>query len=873
MAAIVQSLGQLEALTADWTPGNSYGSLLFYNQYAYDYATIYRTQPNVRTCVDFLARNVAQLGLHVFRRVNETDRVRLRDHALVRTLERPLPAEYKVTRYRLIESMMIDLGVYWNSYWVKLKNGEQADEIHPMGLLRIPPARVIVHGGLTPTMYEVNLDRGEPVMVPPERIVHFRGHNVDSALFGLSPLETLRRVLAEEHASGEYREGFWKNSARMAGIITRPKDAPRWEPKSRDRFKSEFEQLYSGGQNSGKTAILEEGMEWKPVAFNAQESEYLAGRKLTREECARAYHIPLPMVGILDNATFSNIKEQHKNLYQDCLGPWLAMLEQDIEMQLLGDFADREGVYVEFNIAEKLQGSFEEQTTAMQASVGRPWMTANEARARMNMPSLGGDADQLVTPLNVMVGGMASPQDTVPKSSSGPKSRTQIARMNTDGGMQVLAAKMGQKGADWGISHLVAAPHDAGSIAQAKDLGDRSTAWIGMYVPGDLAEQLAIEGGEAVEALHMTLVYLGTLPQAERDRLPNVMDDWCRTASPIRATIVGLGRFQGGGGDELDAVVALVDAPGLPEWRQSLVEDLKNNGFKPDMSHGFTPHITLIYLPADEDAPDGLPDLEFVFDKLTVSFGDVRRDYVLTGKPKSRLKSALHSKANEINPALPELRKRHEAKWAEVMQGYFTRQQGAVLGRVQEGATIAGVWHDGARWDRELAQDMYQMSMATAMTWAKQVGAAVGVEMEEADVAAWISENARAAAANINKTTRAELEDALDNEDEDDPEATPRDRARKVFELAVAVRALQIATSRVTTTSVFGSQAAAHKGGLTTKTWHTNSGNPRAEHAAMNGETVPIDEEFSNGMMWPGDPAGGADNNAGCQCSVSFGRD
>ena len=51
-----------------------------------------------------------------------------------------------------------------------------------------------------------------------------------------------------------------------------------------------------------------------------------------------------------------------------------------------------------------------------------------------------------------------------------------------------------------------------------------------------------------------------------------------------------------------------------------------------------------------------------------------------------------------------------------------------------------------------------------------------------------------------------------------------------------------------------------------------NSSNPRDEHLAMAGETVGIRERFSNGMRWPGDPAGGAENNANCQCSVEFGK-
>mgnify|MGYP006873066765 CR=1 FL=1 len=53
------------------------------------------------------------------------------------------------------------------------------------------------------------------------------------------------------------------------------------------------------------------------------------------------------------------------------------------------------------------------------------------------------------------------------------------------------------------------------------------------------------------------------------------------------------------------------------------------------------------------------------------------------------------------------------------------------------------------------------------------------------------------------------------------------------------------------------------------KTWRTTSGTPRASHAAMNGETVQMDEPFSNGMMYPGDWAGGsAAECANCKCVI-----
>ena len=206
---VVQSTTSLVDMPSGWWPLTSYGSLLMYDKYNYDYATIYRAQPNVRTCVDFLARNIAQLGLHVFRRVSDTDRERLTDHPLATVLARPLPAEYKITRYRLIEALVGDLGVYFNAYWLKIRaNGA------PLGLLRVPPPYVTIEGGLVPTGYKITVG-GKLIPVSLDEIVHFRGYNPGNPITGLSPLETLRRVLAEEHAAGDYREHFWQNAARM----------------------------------------------------------------------------------------------------------------------------------------------------------------------------------------------------------------------------------------------------------------------------------------------------------------------------------------------------------------------------------------------------------------------------------------------------------------------------------------------------------------------------------------------------------------------------------------------------------------------------------------------------------------------------------
>ena len=649
--AVVQSLGELRNVDLGWQPISSHGSIRLYDQHFADYATLYRTQPNVRTCVDFLARNIAQLGLHVYRRVSGTDRTRETDHPLARMIEQPLPPGMKLTRYRLIERIMGDLGVYYTSLLLKVGPGSSR------GLLPVPPSLVTVHGALFPTGYEINL--GATVLKPtPDEVVHIRGYSPDSPATGVSPLETLRRVLAEEAAMGDYREGYWKNSARMNGIIERPADAPEWSELARERFLADIANLYSGGENSGKTGVLEEGMVWKQISFNAQESEYLLGRKLTREECARAYHIPLPMVGILDHATFSNIKEQHKNLYQDSLGPWLQMIQQDLMLQLMPDFPDTDDLYLEFNIEEKLRGSFEEQIIAFQSAVGRPWMTADEARGRMNLPSMGGDAALLVTPLNVLTGGQASPRDSAPPPE------------------------------------------------------------------GELAHQ----------------------PQ---------------------------------------------------------------------------------------------------------------------------LKAHTKDRA-EFDPTLPALREQHRTKWRAVLETYFARQEKVIASRVpskSSAPTIDAVWTDGSRWDRELAQDLYQLDVLTATEWALYVAGELEIEIIPEQMYDWLSGHARFTAAGVNEVTRIAVESALNQEDF-------AGGVRGVFDMARSSWAPAYAVTEVTTAATFGAMEGAKRSPYTSKVWQVNSGSPRASHAALAGETVAINERFSNGLLWPGDPTGGnADERAGCQCSVGFRRD
>ena len=415
----VQTAGSVRALSGRPTFAAPSRRIALSSLMAVEYGEIWRTQDSVRTVVTFLARNIAQLGLPLYQRKGDADRQRLQDHPLAVLLRRPNPW---TTRYRLINGLVHDFAIYDVAYWLKSKTDDGT-----VGVVRIPPKMVTPKGDnwLTPEAFEIAGTK-QRKLVPADEIVYFRGYGLDEDV-GTSPLEALRRTLREEWTGSEMREQIMRNGARVSGYLERPpiSVAGDWSDQSRTRFKKDWQEQYAGdgAAQAGGTPLLEDGIQFKPAAQTAKELQYIEGRKLTREEVAAAYFIPPPMVGILDKASFSNITEQHKMLYQDTLGPWLTMIQDEIALQLVPDFepgAKAQDFYVEFNLREKLTGSFEQRGAVLSQAVGAPWLTRNEARAMDNRPPVDG-GDDLIQPLNVTQNGDQNP---VPAEDPGGLDRT-----------------------------------------------------------------------------------------------------------------------------------------------------------------------------------------------------------------------------------------------------------------------------------------------------------------------------------------------------------------------------------------------------------------------------------------------------------------
>lgn len=458
-------------------------------------AALFRKQTHLRSVVTFRARNVAQLGLHVYERVSDTDRRRDRSSVAARALA---VTDGVMTPYELVFALVGDLDLYDRAHWLVVPDADL-----PSGWMirRLPPSWVTPERESAFEVHSWRVTSGkESVVIPAEHILSFTGYSPTDPRRGSPAVDSLRDTLQEQIEAAVYRGQIWKRGGRVSSVIERPKDAPQWSDPARESFREDWYAKYTGrGSKAGGTPILEDGMTLKRVDFNAQEQQYVEAAKLSLTTVAAAFHVNPTMLGQNDGANYSNVREFRKALYTDTLGPLLAQIEGRLNAFLLPMLGvDPARYYLEFNIEEKLQGNFEEQATALQSATGAPWMTRNEARAMRNLPAVDG-GDLLVTPLNVLIGGQASARD----------SGTQNRRSITAGALKARPRRLDERAAQV-VAEFFARQ---GAAVNSRIGAGRDDWWDAERWDGELAATVTgIYLLTATEAGRATLSSIGVSP-------------------------------------------------------------------------------------------------------------------------------------------------------------------------------------------------------------------------------------------------------------------------------------------------------------------------------------------------------------------------
>ena len=375
-----------------------------------DTARLYETQPNLRAVVSFLADSIAQLPVRTYYRVSDTDRESATGSTLALLLEQPNPDQ---TCYEFMNATMVEYLLYGQCVWWIVKSAET-----PSGYeLRVVPSNWITGSqkltAYAPDVIRVSTKNGHSVDIPRDEFVMMRQYRPGTPGSYCSPVESLKTTLAEQVEAERFRREVWKSSGRFNAYLSRPAGV-EWEPAARERFVLDFREAWgSKGENAGKMPLLEDGMKIESAPFNAKEAQWVESVQLARQDCAAAYHLNPSLIWHDSSQTYASARDNARALYSDTLGSPIRMLEQKCTHDLAPKIGEPANAYVELDLSEKLRGNFEEQASVLQSAVGAPWMTRDEARSRANLPPIEG-GDELVTPLNVIAGGLASPNDTDP---------------------------------------------------------------------------------------------------------------------------------------------------------------------------------------------------------------------------------------------------------------------------------------------------------------------------------------------------------------------------------------------------------------------------------------------------------------------------
>ena len=344
----------------------------------------------VYSCVRILAEAVAGLPLNLYHYLPDGGKEKSFDHPLYRLLhDEPNP---EMSSFVFRETLMTHLLLWGNAYAQIIRNGK--GEV--VALYPLMPNKMTVDRDQNGQLYysynrssdEAPTMNGSTVVLKPSDVLHIPGLGFDG-LVGYSPIAMAKNAIGLAIATEEYGAKFFANGAAPGGVLEHPgtiKDPQR----VRDAWQSQF----GGSANSGKVAVLEEGMKYTPIGISPEQAQFLETRKFQINEIARIFRVPPHMVGDLEKSSFSNIEQQSLEFVKYTLDPWVIRWEQSFMRRLLTE-DEKKQYFVKFNLEGLLRGDYQSRMTGYATARQNGWMSANDIRELENLdriPSdLGGD--------------------------------------------------------------------------------------------------------------------------------------------------------------------------------------------------------------------------------------------------------------------------------------------------------------------------------------------------------------------------------------------------------------------------------------------------------------------------------------------------
>lgn len=346
----------------------------------------------VYACVRILAESVAQLPCKIYRR-DETGREQVESGPLFDLMHFPNPWQ---NSFEFREHLMACLCLRGNFFALMSRRRGEVIELLPLR-----PEAVSVQRRNWELLYTYTDANGRTATVGADKMLHVRGLSLDG-IMGVSPIRYGRDAIGLAMATEKHGALMFRNGARPGGVLKHP---AKLSDEALEHLKISWEAAH-GGDNAGRTAILEEGMSYESVSMTNEDAQYLDTRQFQRNEICALFRVPPHMVGDLTKSSFSNITQQSLEFVKYSVLPWCRRIETAFWRSLLTDEQRREGYRVEFLVDGLERADIKTRYESYSIAIQNGILSPNECRRLENRnPREGGDV--FLQPLNMVDGRQA----------------------------------------------------------------------------------------------------------------------------------------------------------------------------------------------------------------------------------------------------------------------------------------------------------------------------------------------------------------------------------------------------------------------------------------------------------------------------------
>lgn len=347
----------------------------------------------VLVCMDVLAQDIAKTPLWLRRRLPNggSEIVEPKEHWLAKMLA--LEPNDHHTWYEFLEMIILHLGAVQNCFIAKRYRDRMRTEIAELIPVLPGRVRILVDEEIDQYVYEVSAStpherlqlNGVDKYLLEDEMIHVRGRMFDG-LFGYSNLEAGSATMGFSKALQQYQTNLYKNDGSVRGVF-KMKNEQALSNTAFTRLKEQLSNRWASSRTGGVPIVLEEGLEFQPVAMNADQAEVAKNRDKAVEDIARLFRIPPHKMMHIVNVKYENMDTLEKAYIHDTLVPICTRVEQRMSRALLSS-DERTEYFLEFDRMAMQLGDIDKQSKLIETMMDRGAMTVDQALMRVGMNPL-----------------------------------------------------------------------------------------------------------------------------------------------------------------------------------------------------------------------------------------------------------------------------------------------------------------------------------------------------------------------------------------------------------------------------------------------------------------------------------------------------